>query len=87
MTIFEKNPRIQVGVYISPWGLFLWSWFHAKQGQSIFMVFQLPETLGEKIQVSCLVTPQGWSPEGPRLDEQGQSAPGLPGLQLGTAPC
>lgn len=52
------------------------------------MVFQLPETL-EEMQVSCLVIPQGWSPAGGRgrLDKQGQSAPSLPGLQLGTAPC
>lgn len=47
MTTFEeKNLRIWVRVYLSPWGLFLGTRFHAKQGRSIFMVFQLPETLG-----------------------------------------
>lgn len=63
MTVFEKNPRIQVGVYFSPWGLLLWPWFHAKHGQSNLR-YSSSLRRWEKIQVSCLVTPQGCSPGG-----------------------
>lgn len=78
---------IRVGVCVSPWGLFLWPWFHATCRPSIFTVFQLPDTLGKDPGFLLGYPKTGLLGGGPKLDKQGQSAPGLPGLQLGTVPC
>lgn len=78
---------LRVRVCISPPGLSLWPWFQARWGLSIFMVFQLPDTLGEDPGFLLGYPKAGLLGGGAKLGNQGQSAPGLPGLQLGTAPC